>query len=260
MIYIKSKDNEKIKLVKSLQKSKYRSKERKYISEGLRSVELAIEFNADINFVFISNTFYEGNKNIKIISELEKITSVFVVNDSIFDMVSTTENTQGIMAIIDMKDTSITSFNLSKHKKIVVLDRVQDPGNVGTIIRTADAAGFDLVILTKGCVDIYNPKVVRSTMGSLFYMDVIISDENSILKILKDNYFQVVSSYLNTDNFFDKVEYEEAVALVVGNEANGINNFWIENSDLLVKIPLYGKAESLNVAISSAILMYKIKL
>ncbi len=141
----------------------------------------------------------------------------------------------------------------------MILDRIQDPGNMGTIIRTADSAGVDAIIALKGCVDIYNPKVIRSTMGSIFDMNVIDASQDETVDMLKSLDFNIVSSYLNTDNFYDKIDYGSKVALVIGNEANGINEELVSKSNILVKIPIYGKAESLNAAISSAILMYEIK-
>lgn len=141
---------------------------------------------------------------------------------------------------------------------IVVLDRIQDPGNMGTIIRTADAAGAQSIILLKGCVDIYNPKVIRSTMGSIFDMNIVnCVDED--LDIIKNKGFNIVSSYLNTNNYYNSVDYGEKVALIIGNEGNGIKDEIIDKSDILVKIPIYGKAESLNAAMASGILMYEIK-
>lgn len=252
---IRSKDNDKFKLVKSLLKTKFRNKEDKYIAEGLRTVQLAIEYNADVEFIFVSESFSlsddmkEFNENVK----------VYVLADSLFEQIITTENSQGIIAILKKNNMTLKDFNNKKYKRIVILDRVQDPGNMGTIIRTADACGYDLVVLTKGCVDVYNPKVVRSTMGSIFYMDIFSGESDEILEVLKSNDIEIISSYLKTDNDFEKVSYSEKTALVVGNEANGIDDFWIENSDILVKINMYGKAESFNVAISSALLMYRIR-
>ncbi len=141
----------------------------------------------------------------------------------------------------------------------MILDRIQDPGNMGTIIRTADSAGVDAIIALKGCVDIYNPKVIRSTMGSIFDVNIIDASQDETVDMLKSLDFNIVSSYLNTENFYDKIDYGSKVALVIGNEANGINEELVSKSDILVKIPIYGKAESLNLAISSAILMYEIK-
>ena len=260
MIFIKSKDNERFKLAKSLLKTKYRNRERKYLAEGLRTVELALEYGAKIECVFLSESFVENQSNEKTVEELEKVTKVFSMSDDLFKNITTTENSQGIIAIINMKDISIEDFDGEKHKKVIILDRLQDPGNLGTIIRTADAAGFDMIIMTKGCVDLYNPKVVRSAMGSMFYMDIVSTTQEKAAEVLKENNVEIVSSYLKTDNYFNKVDYSERCALVVGNEANGICDFWIDNSDVLVKIPMYGKAESLNVGISAALLMYQITL
>ncbi len=258
MIFIKSKDNDRYKLAKSLLKGKFRNKEKKYLAEGLRTIELALQYNASIDCVFVNEDFSKEETNKKILESLDRSNTCFILSNDLFDKISSTENTQGIIAVINMSKLSIDDFDREKHKKIIILDRVQDPGNLGTIIRTADAAGFDMIIMTKGCVDVYNPKVVRSAMGSMFYMDIVSSDDEDILKILKENKVEIISSYLNTDNYFNEIKYSDRSVLVVGNEANGISDFWIDNSDILVKIPMIGKAESLNVAISAALLMYQI--
>lgn len=258
MIFIKSKDNDRYKLAKSLLKGKFRNKEKKYLAEGLRTIELALQYNASIDCVFVNEDFSKEETNKKTLESLDRSNTCFILSNDLFDKISSTENTQGIIAVINMSKLSIDDFDREKHKKIIILDRVQDPGNLGTIIRTADAAGFDMIIMTKGCVDVYNPKVVRSAMGSMFYMDIVSSDDEDILKILKENKVEIISSYLNTDNYFNEIKYSDRSALVVGNEANGISDFWIDNSDILVKIPMIGKAESLNVAISAALLMYQI--
>ena len=250
MTYIKSKDNEKFKKIKSLLLAKKRSKEKKYLAEGLRTVELALEHGADIDMLILR----EGTE-----FELDtRDINLYTLSKDLYDQISDTENSQGIMAVIRMKNFSKEDYNPDKHKKILIMDRVQDPGNVGTIIRTADAMGFDLICMTKGCVDVYNPKVVRSAMGSSFYIDVLIGSQEEIFDLLKSSGVQIVSSYLATDNYYDQSSYAEPCALVVGNEANGINDFWIDNSDILVKIPMYGKAESFNVAISAALLMSRV--
>lgn len=249
MAYIKSKDNEKFKTIKSLLASKKRYKEKKYLAEGLRTVELALEHGADIDMVILR----EGSEFDLDLEDLK----VNTLSRDLFDQVSDTENSQGIMAVVKMMNLSSDDFDPARHKRVLILDRLQDPGNVGTIIRTADAMGFDLICMTKGCVDVYNPKVVRSAMGSGFYMDLLIDSQEAILSILKGAGLQIVSSSLDTDNYYDEVTYADRCALVLGNEANGINDFWVENSDLLVKIPMYGKAESFNVAISGALLMSK---
>lgn len=259
-IMITSKDNEKIKYTKSLLKTKVRNKDLKFIIEGYRILTLAIECRADIDYVFINENFESKEEHAEFLKVLEnKNIKVFKTNNKIFDELIDTENTQGILAVVKYKKRTLEE-NLSDDSRFVlILDRIQDPGNMGTIIRTADAAGVDTIISLKGSVDIYNPKVIRSTMGSIFDMNIISATQEEALRLLKLKNFDIVSSYLDTNNFYDQVEYNYKTALVIGNEANGVNDELIEKSDVLVKIPIYGKAESLNAAISSAILMYEIK-
>lgn len=259
-IMITSKDNEKIKYTKSLLKSKNRMKESKFIIEGYRILTLALECNVDIDYVFINEDFEMKNEHLKLLRMLENNeVKVYKTTNKNFKELVDTENTQGIIGVINFKGKNIEQSINSSQKFVLVLDRIQDPGNMGTIIRTADAAGVDAIIVLKGCVDIYNPKVIRSTMGSIFDMNIIQCTQEEAIENLKANSFSIVSSYLDTDNFYNTVDYNNKVALVIGNEANGINDELISKSDILVKIPIYGKAESLNAAISSAILMYEIK-
>ena len=260
MIEINSRDNEKIKYTKSLLKSKNRSKEGKFIIEGYRILTLAMEFEGIIDYVFINEDFEAKKEHGEFVSVLENkgIKVYKTLNKNFKDMVDT-ENTQGILAVVSFEKKNLKENLRDDDKYIVVLDRIQDPGNMGTIIRTADAAGADAIITLKGCVDIYNPKVIRSTMGSIFRMNIIPAERDEMISVLKERGIKIVSSWLNTDNYYDRVDYGEKVALVIGNEANGIEDSIAEQSDILVKIPIYGSAESLNAAISSAILMYEIK-
>ena len=238
---IKSKDNDKIKYTKSLLKTKGRNKEKKFIIEGYRILTLALECDAKLEYVFINEDF-EKKQEHKIFLEMVD-----------------TENNKGIIAVLEYKERDLVNNISQDDKFVLILDRIQDPGNMGTIIRTADSAGVDSVILLKGCVDIYNPKVIRSTMGSIFDMNVIHATQDEAVEFLKSNDFNIVSSYLQTENYYHETTYDGKIALVIGNEANGINDKLIEQSDKLVKIPIYGNAESLNAAISAAVLMYEIK-
>lgn len=259
-IMISSKDNEKIKYTKSLLKTKGRTKESKFIIEGYRILTLATECRADIDYVFINEDFENKEEHIEFLQKLEKSNiKLYKTTNKIFDELIDTENTQGILAVVNFKVKTLEENLNDETNFVLILDRIQDPGNMGTIIRTADAAGVDTIIALKGCVDIYNPKVIRSTMGSIFDMNIINATQEESVRLLKLKNFDIVSSYLDTDNFYNEIEYNYKVALVIGNEANGVNDELISKSDVLVKIPIYGKAESLNAAISSAILMYEIK-
>ncbi|WP_455542629.1 TrmH family RNA methyltransferase [Intestinibacter sp.] len=257
---IKSKDNDKIKYTKSLLKTKGRNKEKKFIIEGYRILTLALECEAKLDYVFINEDFEKKEEHKKFLTELEnKGIKVYKTLNKIFLEMIDTENTQGILGVLEYKERDLVNNISQDDKFVLILDRIQDPGNMGTIIRTADSAGVDAVILLKGCVDIYNPKVIRSTMGSIFDMNLIHATQDEAVDFLKSKEFNIVSSYLQTDNYYHETTYDGKIALVIGNEANGINDELISKSDKLVKIPIYGKAESLNAAISAAVLMYEIK-
>lgn len=257
---INSKDNEKLKYTRALLKSKNRNKESKFIIEGYRIVMLALECMANLDYVFINEEFENKKEHVKLLEDLDKKnTKIYKTTNKNFKELVDTENTQGIIGVVSFKKKKLSESINKKDKFVLILDRIQDPGNMGTIIRTADSAGVDAIIALKGCVDIYNPKVIRSTMGSIFDVNIIDASQDETVDMLKSLDFNIVSSYLNTENFYDKIDYGSKVALVIGNEANGINEELVSKSDILVKIPIYGKAESLNAAISSAILMYEIK-
>lgn len=259
-MFINSKDNDKIKYTKSLLKSKTRNKDKKFLIEGYRILTLAVECNASIEYVFINEDFEKKEEHKEILEKLEKLNiTLYKTTNKLFEDFCDTKNTQGVVAVVKFSENNLKNEISKEDRFILVLDRIQDPGNMGTIIRTADACGVDSIILIKGCVDVYNPKVIRSTMGSIFDMNLVSLDEEEAIKLLNKKDFKIVSSYLDTENFYNDVEYDYKTALVIGNEANGVSENIIKNSDTLVKIPIYGKAESLNAGISSAILMYEIK-
>ncbi len=258
---IKSKENEKIKYAKSLLKSKKRGEEKKYIIEGYRILKQALECNTSMEYVLFTEDFLNKEEQKEFILFLQnKEIKLYKVEKKLFKEIADTENPQGILGIVKYNEYKIEDIYDQDANFLLILDRIQDPGNMGTIIRSADAAGVDRIILLKGCVDVYNLKVIRSTMGSIFSMPIIeVEDENECIDNLKKKGFNIVSSYLNTDHYYHKVEYKDKVALVIGNEGNGIKEEIIEKSDTLVKIPIYGKAESLNAAMAAGILMYEIK-
>lgn len=145
-----------------------------------------------------------------------------------------------------------------KDKFIIILDEIQDPGNMGTIIRTADAFGASGVVLTPNCVDIYNPKVVRSTMGSLFHIPIAqVEDKIQLIEELKNKHVKIYATSLESANYVYDIDFRRDFALVIGNESKGISQQILDLADNIVKIPIMGNAESLNAAIASSIIMYE---
>lgn len=255
MININSKNNEKVKYVKSLLKKKYRDKNKSCILEGYRIIKDVDPFNLDF---FMLEEGMENNEEIaSVVHENEEIPA-YLLSKEIFNQISDTQNSQGIIAVAKTKEYGLEEILKDENDFLLVLDRIQDPGNMGTIIRTADSAGVKGIICIKGSVDIYNNKVLRSTMGSIFNIPIVYIDQSDLWKVGQAGY-KIVSSYLQTENYYNEIAYPEKTALVIGNEGNGISQEIIDQSDILVKIPIYGKNESLNAGIASGILMYKIR-
>ena len=253
MIFIESKDNNLFKETRKLKERKNRNKSSKYIIEGFRLVQEAFKAGLDIDYLIVTS---DGRE--KINSYLEEYISdkikIYEMTNALFNELISTEKPQGIVAVVHMNEKPLEldgSFYL-------LCDKVQDPGNLGTIIRTAHAVKADGIILTKGTVDIYNEKTIRSTMGSLFYVPVHYDDDNmTLVKSLKAKNFKIVVTSLDTDKDFFKESLKGKVLLTVGNEGNGVSDEVYELADTKVKIPMPGNAESLNVAIATSVIMYE---
>lgn len=253
---IESFDNPKYKLAISLMQSKYRKKNQMFLAEGLRNVELAVDNPKTINLIFIQEDRINEPRYSNIIKNM--VDKSFVVPSKLMETISDTVTSQGIVAICNFESFMIDDIDFNND--VLILDKIQDPGNLGTILRTADAAGISTVICTKGTTDIYSPKVVRSAMGSLMHLKILFIDDYESLNILKKNGYKIISSSLENALDYNVLStIQSKIAIVLGNEANGIDDKLLNLSDLKVKIPLYGAAESLNVGIAGGILMYKLK-
>ncbi|MGG7176234.1 TrmH family RNA methyltransferase [Clostridium paraputrificum] len=253
MVFIESKDNSLYKETKKLKDRKGRNKSSKYIIEGFRLIEEAFKASLPIEYIFLSEDNQE--KLDEYLGEyIDNETKLYGLKENLLKELCSTEKPQGIVAVVGMKklDSELEgSFYL-------LCDKLQDPGNLGTIIRTAHAAGVDGIILTKGTVDVYNDKTIRSTMGSLFHIPIVIDDEeNSMLRKLIDNGFSLLSTSLEGDKDFFSEDLSGKIIISVGNEGNGVSEEIYNLSDKKVKIPMPGGAESLNVAIATSIILYE---
>lgn len=252
MIYIESKDNSLFKETKKLKEKRNRSKEGKYLIEGFRLIKEAFKANMQIDYIIISEGSEE--KLNEYLNEYINEKNIYVIKKNLFNMLTSTETPQGGIAVVKNKELSKDI----KGEFFLLCDKVQDPGNLGTIIRTAHAAGVDGIILTKGTVDIYNDKSIRSTMGSLFYVPIIQDDEElSFTKKLKNEGFSLVATSLQESKDFFESDLKGKIILSVGNEGNGISEEVFSLADKKVKIPMPGGAESLNVAIATSIILFE---
>jgi len=259
MNYIESSQNNKIKEIKALHLKKNRDALGLYFVEGIRFINDAIDNGQDIVKVIVSDKLESlngGKELIELVTTLCDDCSL--VSEKLFKEISDTQTPQGILAVLKKREFVFDEVIEQGHS-LVILDGLQDPGNVGTIIRTADAAGISAVILSKGCVDLFSPKVLRSTMGSVFHMPIFEGLYiNETIDLLKKSNYKVIASHLDgKNNYFDE-DLTGKSAIIVGNEANGISDETAEKADKLVKIPMPGRAESLNASVAASIMIYEI--
>lgn len=251
---ITSNSNAQVKRLLQLQKkSKARNEEQVFLVEGLR---MFLEVPEErVEKVYISETLYNRKKQDL---NLEKF-SVEILSDSVFGNVSDTKTPQGILCIVKQQKYDIEELLKIKNPHFIVLDNLQDPGNLGTIVRTAEGAGVDAVFLSKESVDIYNPKTIRSTMGSIYRMPVIYIEELlELLEIFRKKGIKSYAAHLEGKNSYDKEDYKGGTAILIGNEGNGLRDEVANSADVWVQIPMQGKVESLNAAIAASILMFEV--
>ncbi len=248
MTAISSAENKQYKKAKSLALKKYRDREGLFVAEGPNLVEEALEANmADTVFL---REGYSGW-----LPREEVSTRVLTLAPGLFDKLSDTENSRGILATV-VKPEYSKEHVLGKDKRVIVLDRLQDPGNIGTVIRTAEAAGLDGVAWVKGTGDPFSPKAVRAAAGSVLRIPMVCTgDPEETLDLLKDAGKTIILSHVKGEET-DSLPKDDT-AIIIGNEGNGPDDCFIQGAHMTVKIPMSGKVESLNAAVAAAILMYK---
>jgi len=253
---ITSKDNDTIKFLKKLKDKKYRDQENAYIIEGAKLIKEAIQENIKIKMVILCDGCSAENAiDSDLKYEIAKYECI-CVSEKIFLGLTNVVNPQGILAVVEKNNnTNEIDYN---DNLFLILDDLQDPGNMGTILRTADSINLKQIIVSKGSADVYNPKVVRSTMGAIFRIKVIESDDLSkTIKEMKKHKIKVAATSLQTDKSIYDINYEKT-AIVIGNEANGVSDKVLETVDEKIKIPMAGKTESLNASVATAIVLYEV--
>lgn len=250
---ITSTGNQKVKELLQLQKkSRIRNQEGVFIAEGSRMVgETPKE---SLVRLYVSETYYEKHEE-----ELKKYNrQPEVLTDTVFAYVSDTKTPQGILAVVRQMEYTMEEITGKGNPHILVLDNLQDPGNLGTIFRTAEAAGVTGILMSGDCVDIYNPKTIRSTMGAVYRMPFLyVEDMIKGIDNLKKNNIRVYAAHLDGKNSYDKEDYCGGTAFLIGNEGNGLRPEVAEKADVWVRIPMEGQAESLNAAVAAAVLMFE---
>lgn len=240
---ITSKTNKKYSKYKSLSDKKFRQKYGLYKVESLKMIEEAIKSEVDIEDIIVS----EESKYLTLFE------NPFVIAEELFSELTDMVNSDGLIGIIKIPEFGEDLFS----EKLLCLDEIKDPGNMGTIIRSAEAFGFTEILLMPGCVDIYNPKTLRASMGSIYRINIKQTNKDEVLK-LKENSYKIISSSLDKSQDIKDININYKYILVIGSESHGISSFFQELSDIFIKIPMQGEVESLNAGVASSILMYEL--
>jgi len=250
---INSNTNKNYKLCIQLASKKYRDKYGLYLIEGDNQVAEAIDTGVEIKSVFFREDYkaHPGFRH----------PDSYVLNKKLFDAAAQTENAQGVFAVVKKPEYSAQDFfKICGQGNIIVLDRLQDPGNVGTIIRTAEAAGYKGAILLKGTADIFSPKVVRAAAGSLFRLPVLMQDTpGEAIAVMKAAMKKITCASPESKICYYDIELIENIALIIGNEGNGICDELIVCADIKIRIPMEPLADSLNASVAAGILMFENK-
>ena len=260
---ITSKDNELIKHIRKLKDRKYRDEAGEFIVEGVKLIEEAIKENARIKQVVICEESEKTDAISKnLMYEISRYDCIYVTQ-KVFNSITQVVAPQGIFAIVSKEVFRDVPQKQNEAKVdyaqdiIVALDDIQDPGNLGTILRTVDSCGLKQILLSKGSVDAYNPKVVRSTMGAIFRVNIIeCEDLIRCIKEARKHHFKLQVTTLDGDNTIYDVNYKKKV-IVIGNEANGVSKEIQNIADEKIRIPMLGKTESLNASVAAGVVLYE---
>ncbi len=247
--YIKS-------LVQLQEKAKARKQSGTFLIEGKREIELAIKGNYQIETILFLPDLISKDQ----ITKLSNDSIEFIeINKEVYQKLAYRDTTEGIIAIAKTKSLSLLNLKLSENPLILVMESIEKPGNIGAMLRTCDAANIDAVIIANPKTDLYNPNIVRSSVGCLFTNQIAIGTSEEIIQFLKNKNIAIFGATLQNSNFYHTQNYNTPTALVVGTEATGLTQVWRDNSKQNIIIPMQGEIDSMNVSVASAILLFEAK-
>lgn len=259
---ITSSNNQQMKQVSLLlKKSKERKKSKTFVVEGPKMVvEAPVE---SLKAVYIAENFAKSAGNKKVLENIQKkceqTGAIYeTVADNVFKSVSDTQTPQGVMAVVEMPEYDLEQLLNGESTHLLILESIQDPGNLGTMVRTGEGAGVTGVIMNKTTVDLFNPKTIRSTMGSIYRVPFFVAEDlGATMQELQTKGISLYAAHLKGEHAYDEEDYTKACGFLIGNEGNGLSDEIANLADTYIKIPMEGQVESLNAAISATLLMYE---
>jgi TrmH family RNA methyltransferase len=246
--------------IKNIQKLIAKSKERKmqglFVIEGAREISLALAGSYNFDSVFYCPELFAGSGY----PEMLRLINPRIcceMSAAVFEKIAYREGSDGILAVAEPKDHRLPSLHLPKNPFVVLLESVEKPGNLGAILRTADAAGVDALIVCDPLTDVYNPNTIRSSVGCIFTVPVAAADNAEALSFLKERSIRIFAAELQASQWYHETDFGSPSAIVMGTEADGLSPFWLKNADARIKIPMRGKIDSLNVSVATAVITFE---
>jgi len=263
IIKITSHQNPNIKQVVKLKKRRERNLSNLFLIEGYRELKRAVDAEEEIISLFYSPSHFLKNNEQSLINLIETNGGdLFECAKFIFEKISYRDRPDGLLAIAKQRKKPLADLEeillIKENPFLLIAENIEKPGNLGTILRSSDAVGVDAVIVCDSCTDVYNPNVVRASVGTLFTVPVIEGTTNEVFELLKKHKVNILAATPSSKNIFTEVDMKGPVAITVGSEQYGLSDFWMQESDILVNIPMNGVADSLNVATATTILLYEV--
>lgn len=249
---ISSPQNPLFKKIIKLKKSKERKQENLILIEGLREIIIALKAGVNIKNLIFDTEIKEINEKLK--KSIDK-NNFINIDHNLFEKISLRENPDGYLAIAEPKKNDLHSYKVKKDPLILILEDLEKPGNFGAIFRTADVFGVDAILICEPRTDIYNPNIIRASLGTVFTNQIFICSKNGALDWLKKNKIAVMATTPHSDNNFYKINYKKGVAIAIGSEDKGLSKEFMETADKKILIPMNGKINSLNASVSAAIVL-----
>ena len=258
VVEITSFSNPRIKEVGKLRERDARDETGLMIAEGLRETTRAFDAGVVCQDVYFSKSFFDQNKEDSFVREItKKAENVFVVKDEVFEKVCFGKRNEGVVFTCKQPKRKISDLKLSQNPLVVIVESLEKPGNLGAILRTCDGAGVEAVIVCDQVADIYNPNVVRSSTGVIFSIPIVKATGEEAVRFLKEKKINICATFLEADKKYTQINMNKPIAIVVGSEQKGLDDFWRQAADDFVFIPMAGKADSLNVSVATSIVLYE---
>jgi TrmH family RNA methyltransferase len=259
--YIHSRQNDQVKNLVKLRERKHRDRQERFLIEGLRELGHALGSDYEVDAIYYCPEFFPSTEHKTFITRIRDSEQVQLVRmcEDAFSKAAYREGPDGIIAIAKQQSHSLGELKLPTAPLLLVLEGIEKPGNLGAILRSADGAGADAVVLVDCVLDLYNPNAIRSSQGLVFALPIICTERAPLAAWLASNQIQCVATTPDTESLHWDIEYQQPTALFFGSESDGLSDHWLTQASTRIRIPMAGRADSLNVAAAAAVCLYEAK-